>query len=196
MSLKTFASQALADFQATAAIAPSSRILAEAMIEPHRLGDAAYVVELGPGTGAMTKLLLEVLPAGAKLLAFEINPCFIEHLEEHFNDPRLEVINASAVEVGAELRKRGWSRVDAVVSSLSFGFIPETQRHEILRGLVPFLGQRGAYTQFQYVHRMRLANGLPAYYNVRELLDQYFSSIASRTVWRNLPPAHVFTCHL
>ena len=61
MSLTTFAGQALADIQSTAAIAPSSRFLAEAMVKPLSRGGSKQVVEFGPGTGVMTRTLLENL---------------------------------------------------------------------------------------------------------------------------------------
>jgi len=68
MSLTTFAEQALADIHSTAAIAPSSRFLARAMVEPLAI-DCRRVVEFGPGTGAMTRALLDRLPADAEVLA-------------------------------------------------------------------------------------------------------------------------------
>ena len=96
MSLATFASQALTDFQWTAAVAPSSRFLAQAMVEPLPMAEARLIVEFGPGTGVMTRRLLAAARSDAKLLAFEINPRFVDYLREEITDPRLEIIAAGA----------------------------------------------------------------------------------------------------
>ena len=76
-SFKTFALAAASDFQSIASIAPSSRHLARAMLEGLPIDHARTVVELGAGTGAITRVLLEKLPSHATLLAFEINPDLI-----------------------------------------------------------------------------------------------------------------------
>ena len=58
-----FMAEALADFNTIGAIAPSSRYLTRAMLEPLSLETAKVAVELGPGTGVMTRALLQALPA-------------------------------------------------------------------------------------------------------------------------------------
>src|SRR5574340_153459 len=85
-SFKTFALEAASDFQNIASVAPSSRHLARAMLDGLSINEARTVVELGAGTGAITRVLLETLPARATLLAFEINPEFISHMEKRFSD--------------------------------------------------------------------------------------------------------------
>ena len=188
MSLTTFATQVLADFQSTAAVVPSSRMLAQAMVEPLPLRDAKFVIELGPGTGVMTRELLELVPQDAQVLAFEVSPRFVEYLNQNLEDPRLEIVNAGAEAAAEVLQARGWQRVDAVVSSLGLGFMPDSQQHAILGGLMPFLSERSVFTQFQYVHRMHLHERRLRFYDVGDLLRQYFQTVQSRTIWRNLPP--------
>lgn len=194
MSLATFATQALSEFQSTAAIAPSSRFLAEAMVEPLPTERARTVVELGPGTGVMTERLLEQLPADAKLLAFEINPRFVDYLQANVPDPRLEVIPCGAQRADVELRRRGARRVDAILSSLGLSLLPEPLVHEIFERLLPHLAEDGVFTQFQYVHRIRVQDGRPEYFDAAKLLERYFPVIRRRTIVRNLPPAFVYDC--
>jgi len=208
VNLTTFAQQALADFHATAAVAPSSRFLARAMVAPLPLADAEIVVELGPGTGAMTRLLLDVVPADARVLAFEINPRFVKYLRADITDPRLEVIEAGAETAGDELRRRGYKRVDAVLSSLGLGMMPEGVSREIIQGLVPFLDERSGFTQFQYMQGMRWSRsngnsnsngngkgkGRVEFFDLRDFLGEYFSIVQRSMVWRNLPPAKVIYC--
>jgi 16S rRNA (adenine1518-N6/adenine1519-N6)-dimethyltransferase len=53
-----------------------------------------YVVEIGPGLGALTKLVLE---RGGKVLAIEKDRRLANFLREHLSHPRLEVRNADAL---------------------------------------------------------------------------------------------------
>jgi len=194
MSLRTFVFEALADFHMVAAVTPSSRFLADAMLEPLPLARTRVAVEFGAGTGVMTRALLEQLPPDATLLVFELNRRFFNYLQRTICDPRVILINSSVEHVGAELHRRGLQQVDAVVSSIGLAFMPERQRHALFQQLAPFLHQRSVLTQYQYIHGMQFVEGRFCRFDLRTLLSRYFTSIESRIVWRNLPPAFVFTC--
>lgn len=196
MSLKTFASEALANFYTVAAVLPSSIHLASAMVEPLPLSEALVAVELGAGTGAVTRELLNELPANATLLAFEINPRFFSYLEENFRDPRLVLINRNVENIESELRQRGYDHVDVVVSSLGLGFMSEPQRRRIFKGLMPFVRPHTVLTQYQYIHGLQFSNGKLRRLSLKPLLNDYFDSVESRIIWRNFPPAYVYTCQL
>lgn len=193
-SFATFAFAAASDFQNIASIAPSSRHLARAMLEGLPINRVRTVVELGAGTGAITRVLLETLPPQATLLAFEINPEFIGYIQKSFSDPRLVLLNAHAEDLGQELRRLGHQRVDAVVSSLSLRFMPDHRQRVLQDVLSPFMDEASVYTQYQYVHGVRFENGKIHRHSSLPFLRQYFASIQCRTIWRNLPPAQVFTC--
>ena len=170
------------------------------MVRPLDLADAKVVVEFGPGTGVMTRELLAGAPADARVLAFEINPRFVDYLRAEIDDPRLEVIGAGAETAAVELQRRGHARVDAVLSSLGFGMMPESVSREILGELMPFLDKRSTFTQFQYLQGLRwLENngngrGKVEFFNLRAFLGEYFPTVRTSIVWRNLPPAKVFSC--
>jgi phospholipid N-methyltransferase len=185
---------AMTDFLTVGAIAPSSRFLADAMVEPLPLAKARVVVEVGAGTGVMTQALLGLLPSDATLLAFEINDRFSRYLRANIPDPRLHVINASAETLQQEVRHRGFDHVDAVVSSLALGFMPESQRRAFLGELGTLLGETGVFTQYQYLHRLQLKNGHVKKFHLVHLLRRYFRSVQQKMIWRNLPPAFVFAC--
>lgn len=194
MSFKTFAAEALTDYKTTAAVAPSSRYLAQAMLEPLNLREGCTVVELGPGTGVITRALLELLPANATLLAFEINSRFYRYLKKTISDERLVLLKTSAEHVGRELRRRRRTRVDAVVSSLGLGLMSDSQRRVLLGALLPFMDEDSVFTQYQYVHGLQVKDGRLRRFSVGSLLRQYFDSVERRMVWRNIPPAFVFAC--
>ena len=104
----------------------------------------------------MTRELLDALPRSAKLLAFEVNPRFVEYLRNRVHDPRLEVLACGAERAGDELRRRGYARVDAVLSSLGLTLMGEDTVARLFRELRPALDGRSVFTQFQYVHRVRI----------------------------------------
>jgi 16S rRNA (adenine1518-N6/adenine1519-N6)-dimethyltransferase len=59
-----------------------------------------YVVEIGPGLGALTKLSLE---KGARVLAIEKDTRLANFLREHLDHPRLEVLNMDALKFDARV---------------------------------------------------------------------------------------------
>ena len=197
MSLATFAGQAWANFQKTASVVPSSRFLAEAMVEPLPLHAAKVVVELGPGTGVMTRELLQLVPDGCQVLAFEINPQFIEYLRNEVQRPAPRGGRKRCRERGRGAAASGatpaWT---PFLSSLGFGTMPEAFSHQVIRGLRPFLDGGSGFTQFQYVQGIRWYDGGVEFFDLRTVLGQYFSHVRRRKVWRNLPPANVLHCRI
>jgi phosphatidylethanolamine/phosphatidyl-N-methylethanolamine N-methyltransferase len=189
-----FMAEALADFNTIGAIAPSSRYLTRAMLQPLSLETAKVAVELGPGTGVMTRALLQALPRDATLLAFEINDRFTRHLRATVNDPRLIVVNAPAEALRKELNRRGYPRVDAILSSLALGLMSNQQRQRILDEASGALSGAGIFTQYQYLHCLQFSDWQLRKFDLERLLEQYFRSVKRKIIWPNLPPAFVFAC--
>ena len=194
MNPAAFVAEALADFATVGAIAPSSRYLTQAMLRPLPLENARLVVELGPGTGVMTRALLNVLPFDATLLAFEINHRFTRHLRSTITDARLVVIQAPAEALEEELSRRGYRYVDAILSSLAMGLMSDQGRHLLLSEISACLKKKGTFTQYQYLHGLQLRDRQLSKFDMPKLLGRYFRSVQRRIIWRNLPPAFVFTC--
>jgi phospholipid N-methyltransferase len=186
--------EALINFPTVAAISPSSSYLASAMLEPLTLARTRIALELGAGTGAITHVLLDQLSPHARLLVLEINPRFFECLRRSISDPRVILIHSSAENLDSELRRRGIHQVDAVTSSLGLAFMPDRERQALFQRLSPFLHPKSVFTQYQYIHGLQFVDGQLCRFNLRPLLDRYFGSVQSKIVWRNLPPAFVFTC--
>src|ERR1700692_1557377 len=148
MSLRTFVAEALINFPTVAAISPSSSYLAAAMLEPLIQAETRVALELGAGTGAITRALLDQLSPDAILLVFEINPRFSDCLRRDISDPRMILINSSAENLDTELHRRGIQQVDAVISSLGLAFMTDHERQALFQRLAPFFHPKSVFPQF------------------------------------------------
>jgi phosphatidylethanolamine/phosphatidyl-N-methylethanolamine N-methyltransferase len=109
------------------AIMPSSRRMARLLTTIVPRTGSPVVVELGPGTGAVTGVIDACLPRDARHLAVELDPAMAVFLQRMH--PDLEVIEGDAVKLGALLAERDVDRADAVVSGLPWSlFDGDTQR--------------------------------------------------------------------
>jgi phospholipid N-methyltransferase len=186
--------EALADFRTVGAVAPSSRFLTRAMVDPLPLRRAKVVVELGCGTGTVTRALLEQMPRESTLLAFEINPRFSQYLQETISDPRLQVLTTSAENIREEVRRRGFKQVDAVASSLALTLMSDQLKHDILSESGGVLRPGGVFTQYLYLHGIQWQGGKPGLFAGAQVLRRYFREVQQTIVWPNLPPAFVYAC--
>ena len=85
-----FLRQLREEFEATGAVAPSSRFLARAIAKPFEQREGpARVLEVGPGTGAVTRRIVQLLKADDRLDLVELNGKFVEILERKFRDDPL-----------------------------------------------------------------------------------------------------------
>jgi phosphatidylethanolamine/phosphatidyl-N-methylethanolamine N-methyltransferase len=169
------------------AVAASGRPLARAAIAPVPAGADAVVVELGPGTGAMTGPVTERLAGRGRQLAIEVNERLAARLAtEH---PGVEVVAADAADLGAVLSDRGIARADVIVSGLPWAALGSQHQERLLDAVVDSLSPDGAFTTFAYVH----SRWTPAARRLHRALEDRFEEVlVSRTVWRNVPPALVY----
>ena len=173
----------------TSAVVPSSRWLAERMVEGLRLDEANVVVELGPGTGAFTRVIQKELQPSALFLAIEINSNFAAHLQRQF--PRVHVINDSAERLDHHLQTLGQSSADCILSGLPWAGFTADEQERLLKSVLRVLRPGGILTTYAYNHVAWLPGGR----RFRKLLQTNFASVGTtRTEWRNLPPAFVYYC--
>ena len=175
---------------ATGAIAPSSRHLAAEMVGGMGLCDAQTVVEVGPGTGALTRAILEEIGPQTLLLAVELNPSFAAHLQATL-PARVKVVNGSGEHLDEYLRGCGRDAADCVVCGLPWANFGRELQQRLLEGVLRALRPSGCFSTFTYLH----AIGLPYGRRFARTLRASFTSVErSPLVWRNLPPAFVYHC--
>lgn len=147
------------------------------------------VVELGPGTGAFTRLILERMNPRSRFFALELNQMNVHQLRRTF--PKLQVYADSAEHLPKYLEQPLPKKADCIVSGLAWGnMLPATQ-NRIFDAVTRSLAPGGLFTTFAYVH----AQVLPTSLRFRKRLFSHFSKIeVTPIVWRNLPPAFIYRC--
>jgi phosphatidylethanolamine/phosphatidyl-N-methylethanolamine N-methyltransferase len=171
------------------AITPSSPRLAAVLASVVPRTGEPVVVELGPGTGAVSAVIAEKLPTGARHLAVELDPDMVGYLRR--TRPELEVVPGNAADLGALLAERGIAGVDAVVCGLPWALFDDATQTALLAEISRVIGDRGAFTTFAYLHGMTLAAARRFRRTLRATFDEV---LVTATVWRNLPPAFVYVC--
>ncbi|MDA8390630.1 MAG: methyltransferase domain-containing protein [Gammaproteobacteria bacterium] len=164
----------------TGSACPSSRYLARTMAREAVRAKPGLVVELGAGTGVVTRALLEQGITPDHLVVIERSPLLAAHLREKF--PHVRIIEGDAARLGQLLAGRGLAAADvtAVVSSLPLKSLPAISVARIGRELNRVLPAGTLFVQFTYSLR---AGEVGWRHTAR--------CVRSRTVWRNVPPARV-----
>jgi phosphatidylethanolamine/phosphatidyl-N-methylethanolamine N-methyltransferase len=173
---------------------PSSRYLAKALIRPIDFRRARTIVELGPGTGAVTNAILKRLRPDGRLLAIDINPTFIDHLRAACRDSRLTLVCGCATDLRSLLALHGVGPVDAVVSSLGLTVMDHRARTFIMRQIGACLASCGTMTQYQYVGPLDVPRFGFRRFDEARFLRRFFCDVSVGRVILNVPPALVFTC--
>ncbi|MGH7091444.1 MAG: class I SAM-dependent methyltransferase [Stellaceae bacterium] len=161
------------------AVVPSGRSLARAMAREVDPGSGGSVIELGGGTGSITRALLERGLAPHRLIVVERDRTLAALLRKRF--PGVRVVRGDASRLTELLRPLQVTSADAVVSSLPLLSMPKPVRRRIVEESFAFLGERGPFVQFTY--------GVVAPFSAAAL--GLAAEVADR-VWANLPPAAVW----
>ncbi|HEV3340329.1 MAG TPA: methyltransferase domain-containing protein [Pirellulales bacterium] len=199
---RVFLREYLRHFHHTGAIAPSSRWLGAALARHVSDGRGSRrILEVGPGTGAVTRHILARLGEHDRLDLVERNSTFVAHLRHCFErEPafaaaagRAQVIHSPVEELPSE------QPYDAIVSGLPFNNFSESDVRRILEALGRLMVPGGTLSFFEYVgvrparalvsgraERERLAGVGRA---LREVLDG--REFSRECIWPNLPPAWV-----
>ena len=158
---------------------PSGRVLARTMaqyVDPHSHDP---VVELGPGTGAITNALIERGIDQKRLVLVEYNPGFCALLRDRY--PQAKVIQGDAY----ALRDSLWSVLSmpagAMISGLPLVTKPMLTRLKLIRDAFAALAPGAPFVQFTYSVAPPIPKSLPG-----------VKTEASERIWMNLPPARVW----
>ena len=161
------------------AVMPSGRLLARTMAQYVDIDAGGPVVELGPGTGAITSALIEHGIEQRRLVLVEYNPGFCALLRDRY--PQARVVQGDAY----TLRDTLWNVLSvpatAIVSGLPLVTKPMPMRLRLVRDAFAALTPGAPFVQFTYSVVPPIPKSLPG-----------VSTEASERIWMNLPPARVW----
>ena len=177
---RNFIKQFLKDKKMVGSVSPSSKFLAHKMLENIDFASCKTLVELGPGTGVFTDLIIERMAPDAKLFVFELNDEFYKNLAVRIDDSRVHILHDSAEYIQKYLGKN--EKADVVISSLPLMVFPEELRNNVIKESHNSLKDTGKYIQFQYSLQSK------------KLLQSTYEDVTVKFTIKNLPPAFVYTC--
>ncbi len=163
----------------SAAVFSSSKGLSRLVAEQVQPVDDGLVVELGAGTGAVTRALLSAGVPPNKLVAVELDPKMADFLRESF--PEIAVVEGSALGLRELLPASAIGRIGSIVCGIPVSLMPFEQQRELVSGVMSLLPPGRPFLMYSY----RLSSPLPA-----EKLNLSGKRLAFTL--RNLPPASIW----
>jgi phospholipid N-methyltransferase len=171
----------LSNAKSVATVAPSSRSMGRAAIRGIDWSKTECVVELGAGTGPITRELVAAAPPDVRLVINEFDPDFCRVLREKF--PTADVVEGDAGRLKEILTERGIGRADYVLSGLPLTHFAPADRDALIDQVGAVLAPGGEFRQLT-----------TAPWLYRRLYRRYFRDVAFRLVLWNLPPGGVYYC--
>ena len=160
-------------------IIPSSHFLERRIVKAAGIASANVVVELGPGTGGITRAILRAMPQHAKLLSIEINSRF-HALVSSIQDERLIAHLGSASDLKEIISLYGLDAPNAVVSGVPFSTMSSSAGSQILEAVSSSLVPNGRFVAYQVSKR------------VATLCQPFLGSGQTATELLNIPPMRIF----
>jgi phosphatidylethanolamine/phosphatidyl-N-methylethanolamine N-methyltransferase len=193
----------LRTFHTTGAVLPSGRRLAAALARfvREKSPQPRRILEVGPGTGAVTRRIIADMGPTDRLDLVELNETFVERLRDCFErEPAFRAVadRSRVLHCPVEDLPRD-QRYDRIVSGLPLNNFAAAEVERILAALMDLLSPGGVLSFFEYiavrsvrtlvsgqVERARLRGIGQALHAV---LDRH--EIRREAVLRNIPPAWV-----
>ena len=177
-----FWGRSLQNFRQICSLFPSSPFVGRAMSWAIADRPAPHVVELGAGTGAVTRQLINYGVTPEQLTLLEIDAKLGGHLRRSF--PELDVIISPAQQLAKLWCERNGPPIGAVVSTMPMRLFSKKTILSIMRNSLSVLEPGGVFVQFTYRQKspvpQRICDAL-------ELQGERYCR-----VWINLPPAGIW----
>ncbi len=167
-----------------ASLAPSSPWLSRATVANVDWAAARVLIELGAGTGPITRVIAEKARPETRVVVFERDADFAALLRERFAPKaNFDVVEGDVRDLSALLADRGIGRVDHVISGLPVPSFPKPLQRDLFRAVRAVLAPGGGYNQITEI---------PWVY--QGLYRKYFDDVRFVFEPRNFPPAGAYYC--
>lgn len=165
--------------KAVGAVLPTSSITARRMASVVRPGSGLPVLELGPGTGVITRAILQRGIRPENLWSVEYSPDFVEHLRQEFAD--VHIVQGDAFNLDEALGEHRDLEFDCVISAVPLLSFPTPKRIEFVEDLLNRIPVGRPVMQITYGPRSPVPGK-----------GRSFSVEHYDFVFRNFPPAQLW----
>jgi phosphatidylethanolamine/phosphatidyl-N-methylethanolamine N-methyltransferase len=167
-----------------ASLAPSSPWLSRATVRNVDWAQARAIVELGAGTGPITRVLAERARRDCRVVVLERDRDFAVLLKDRFAHlPNFDVVEGDCRDLAAILADRGVPQVDYVISGLPVPSFPSELQRDLFRAVRRVLEPTGTFNQI---------TELPLVY--WRFYRRFFDEVRFNFEPRNFPPAGAYVC--
>ena len=177
MHAQTFLRAFLKNWKAVGWPLQTSHHSARKICETIDFEGARRIVEVGSGSGNVTKEILRFLRPDAELIVFEINGELCKCLEA-IDDRRLVVYNESGFDMARLLKEK----VDYVISEIPIATLSQASLDSYYHAIKAVLKDRGSCIQLQL--------SLVSYARLKRL----FKTVKIAFTFRNPPPLFIYCC--
>ncbi len=185
-----FIIEGLANIRSVGTIVCTGTFAARAMAPKiHAQDPARVIVELGVGTGSITKEIIKHLRSQDTFIGIESNEKFLEICRENLcignRNISVRLEHGLAQNIRSILKKYRVLEADDIVCTIPFRVLPEQETRRILEEIKDIIKPGGHFTFIRF---------LPALKNkiIFDILDT-FRIVRTKLIMRNIPPAEVIT---
>lgn len=169
---------------AIASLAPSSPWLSRSTVRNIDWQQARVIVELGAGTGPITRVLAANAPPGCRVVVLERDPDFCRLLRERFEGRHdFDVVEGDVRDLASILADKGVGLADHIVSGLPVPSFPRELQATLFRVVGQVLRPDGTFNQITELPWVYLG-----------FYRKYFEDVQFVFEPRNLPPAGAYFC--
>jgi phosphatidylethanolamine/phosphatidyl-N-methylethanolamine N-methyltransferase len=130
------------------AVTPTSRALANLMVEYARPDPAGYVLETGPGTGVVTEALIRAGIPAERIVSLEYDKGFCRLLRKRF--PKAHILQGDALDLDKALGEFRAVTFSAGLSGIPLLNLPKGKRPLYLESMLDRIVPGGVVSQLSY----------------------------------------------
>lgn len=160
-------------------VTPSSVFLARTIVGSVPWERCEVIVELGAGTGVITRAIQAQRRSGSRFHVFEVDPEFRQTLTRELPDAS---VHGDAMDLASVLGTAGDAEADAIISCLPLTLMREEERLRLFASIGSVMAPDGIFVAFQYTPLL-----VP-------VLKRHFRTVEMRFAPLNVPPAFVYSC--
>jgi len=191
-----FAIQTIKKFDEIGAIFPSSKFLGFEMLKYlDNKKENLKILEVGPGTGVFTELIINKLKPDDILDIVEFNPDFVKILKSKYgNYKNVNIVCASIIDWKPEYK------YDYIISSLPFNIFSLEFVKKVIEHYESIVNDNANISYFEYMFFPKIKEKLlknqkrDEYLKVKEILYNFNQkyNVEKSKVFKNIPPANVY----